>query len=128
VIKVTCALIVNEQHQVLAAQRSASMNLPLKWEFPGGKIELGETAEDCLVREIKEELNIGIEVLSELPANIHAYPTITIMLIPFVCKPISGPIVLKEHNDFKWLNKNELLALDWAEADIPILEHYIAIL
>ena len=126
-IKVTCALIVNEQNQVLAAQRSASMSLPLKWEFPGDKIEPGETAEDCLVREIKEGLNIGIEVLNELPTNVHEYPTITIMLIPFVSKHISGDIVLKEHNDFRWLNKNELLALDWAEADIPILKHYLSV-
>ena len=112
---------------MLAAQRSASMSLPLKWEFPGGKIELGETAEDCLVREIEEELNIAIEVVGELPANVHEYPTVTIMLIPFVCKHISGSIVLKEHDDFKWLNKNELLALDWTEADIPILKHYLSV-
>lgn len=126
-IKVTCALIVNEQNQVLAAQRSQLMSLPLKWEFPGGKIEPGETSEACLIREIKEELNMDIEVVNQLPENVHEYPTVTVMLIPFICKHIAGDIVLKEHNDFRWLNKNELLALDWAEADIPILKHYLSV-
>lgn len=101
------------------------MSLPLKWELPGGKIEPNESDEDCLVREIKEELNIEIEIIKSLEPNKHVYPTITIQLIPFICKQISGSIILKEHAAFKWLNTNELLDLDWAEADIPIINNYI---
>lgn len=124
-IKVTCALIVNNQNCVLATQRSQTMNLPLKWEFPGGKIEPNETAEDCLIREIKEELNIEIKIIQSLPSNTHAYPKITIELIPFICGHINGEIILKEHAQFKWLHTDELLALDWADADVPIVNHYL---
>lgn len=101
------------------------MSLPLKWEFPGGKIESDETPEHCLVREIKEELNIEIEILRDLPANTHAYPSITIKLIPFICKHMKGEIVLHEHADFKWLHSNELLDLDWADADVPIVKSFL---
>jgi 8-oxo-dGTP diphosphatase len=125
VIKVTCAIIVNADGLVFAAQRSAAMSLPLKWEFPGGKIEPGETAEACLIREIKEELHVDIEIVASLPTNTHQYPNVAILLIPFVCRITTGEIILKEHLDFKWLSKDELLALDWAEADVPIVRGYL---
>ncbi|MGF7042018.1 (deoxy)nucleoside triphosphate pyrophosphohydrolase [Mucilaginibacter lappiensis] len=124
-IKVTCALIINNEERILAAQRSNNMNLPLKWEFPGGKIEANETPEACLIREIKEELNIEIQIIKALPPNTHSYPNITIKLMPFICGHVKGDIILKEHADFKWLHKNELLALDWADADIPIVKYYL---
>jgi 8-oxo-dGTP diphosphatase len=125
VVNVTCALIIDNQNRLFAAQRSSKMSLPLKWEFPGGKIESNESSEECLIREIKEELNIDIEIVKNLPANIHAYPSIVIQLIPFICRQINGVITLKEHVNFKWLTTDELLDLDWAEADIPILYHYL---
>jgi 8-oxo-dGTP diphosphatase len=125
VIKVTCAIIVNADGLVFAAQRSPTMSLPLKWEFPGGKIEPGETAEACLIREIKEELHVDIEIVASLPTNTHQYPNVAILLIPFVCRITTGEIILKEHLDFKWLSKDELLALDWAEADVPIVKYYL---
>ncbi|WPU98784.1 (deoxy)nucleoside triphosphate pyrophosphohydrolase [Mucilaginibacter sp. cycad4] len=124
-IKVTCAIIVNTDGLVFAAQRSATMSLSLKWEFPGGKIEPGETAEACLIREIKEELHVDVEIVSSLPSNTHQYPNVTIQLIPFVCKITAGEVLLKEHLDFKWLAKDELLALDWAEADVAIVKYYM---
>jgi 8-oxo-dGTP diphosphatase len=98
----------------------------LKWELPGGKIEEGETAQECLVREIKEELGIHISVREQLPSFQHEYPNQkTIELLPFICKIKNGEIILKEHQQVKWLGKNELLLLDWAEADIPIVNFYI---
>ncbi len=124
-VDVTCALIINSQFQVFATQRSSTMNLPLKWELPGGKIEQNETPEECLIREIKEEINIEIEIIDSLPYNVHTYPSITIKLIPFISTHLKGEITLKEHVNFKWLNTNELLDLDWADADIPILKHYL---
>jgi 8-oxo-dGTP diphosphatase len=126
-IKVTCALIINHEGKILAAQRSSAMSLPLKWEFPGGKIEPSETAEQCLVREIKEELDIAVEIIKALPANRHIYPTITIELIPFICRYTEGEIILKEHAQYQWLPANELLTLDWADADVPIVENYLTL-
>ena len=125
VIDVTCALIIDSQRRLFTAQRSHIMSFPLKWELPGGKVESSESPEECLIREIKEEFDINIEIIESLPSNIHSYPTITIRLIPFICKHTNGEITLKEHTNFKWLNTNELLDLDWAEADIPILSNYL---
>ena len=124
-IKVSCAIIVNANGLVLVTQRSKKMPLPLKWEFPGGKIEENETAEECLIREIKEELNIEIEITGSLSPNDHKYPDKLIRLIPFICQQTGGEIVLKEHADYKWLDVKDLLDLDWAEADIPIVKQYL---
>ena len=124
-IQVSCAIIVNSIGKVLVTQRSALMPLPLKWEFPGGKIEDNETAEECLIREIKEELNIEIEITGSLSPNDHQYPDKLIRLIPFICRHKDVEIVLKEHADYKWLDVKDLLDLDWAEADVPIVKRYL---
>ena len=79
-IKVVCA-IININNKILAVQRSQTMNQPLKWEFPGGKIEPGESFEDCIKREIKEELNIEIVLLKRLSTINHDYPNFSIQLI-----------------------------------------------
>ena len=83
-IDVACA-IIEKDGRVLAAQRSETMSLPLKWEFPGGKIEPGESAAACLVREIAEELAVGIVIGAALPPSNWRYPDFAITLHPFVC-------------------------------------------
>ena len=123
-IPVTCAIILFDK-KVLAVQRSEAMKLPLKWEFAGGKIELGETEIDCIKREIFEELNIHIEVKERLTPVIHQYPDFKIKLIPFTAEYVSGELKLKEHSNFVLANKEELINLDWAEADLPILKEFI---
>lgn len=125
-INVTCAIIYIE-NKILVAQRSEKMKLPLKWEFPGGKLENRENEVDCIKREIKEELNIEIEVLKKLSNSIYDYGNFKINLIPFIAKYISGEILLFEHNDYRLLEKSELLNLDWAEADIPIVEEFLTL-
>lgn len=124
-ILVSCAIIVNLQKQVLVTQRSTTMPLPLKWEFPGGKIEADESAEECLIREIKEELNMEIEITGGLAPNDYQYPNKLIRLIPFICRQTGGTIVLKEHADYKWLETRDLLDLDWAAADVEVVEGYL---
>ena len=124
-IDVSCAIILHQSGKILVTQRSASMPLPLKWEFPGGKVEPGETPEESLIREIKEELDLNIKITGCLTPNTHSYAQSTIRLIPFICKIASGTIILKEHAAYRWLNNNEIQQLDWAEADVPIVKELL---
>ena len=124
IINVTCAIILKDE-KVLVAQRNEKMKLPFKWEFPGGKLEINENEIDCIKREIKEEININIEVLKRLSNNIHDYGTFKINLIPFLAHYLSGEIKLAEHKNYRLLEKSELLNLDWAEADLPIVEEFL---
>jgi len=120
-IGVVCAIIEIE-NKILVVQRSESMKLPLKWEFPGGKIEPNESEEEAIKREIREELNIDIIILKRLTPTYYKYPNIAIELIPFLVKYLGGDLELKEHNQHKLLKKEELSSLDWADADLPIIE------
>lgn len=124
-MKVTCAIILNNLNQVLALQRSSKMNLPLKWEFPGGKVEIGETFKECLIREIKEELGVTIAIQSSFGEYQYSYPTQSITLYPSICSIVSGKMALTEHKAFRWLDPEQLLQLDWAEADIAIVKDYL---
>ena len=124
-IHVTCA-IIERNGLILAAQRSADMNMPLKWEFPGGKIDPGETPEECLIREILEEMDIRICVGASLPSCTHQYSALTVTLYPFICSIESGEIVLHEHSAMNWLPPSELHTLDWAEADLPVIAAYLS--
>jgi 8-oxo-dGTP diphosphatase len=100
------------------------MHLAGKWEFPGGKIEEGETAEACIVREIKEGLDIVIRPIEHLIPVDHYYPEKSIRLIPFKCEIVEGEFSLAEHDKFLWVGKDDLLSLDWADADRAIIEMY----
>lgn len=120
-IEVTCALIMDDD-KILATQRSHGMHLAGKWEFAGGKIEKDESAEECIVREIDEELSVQISVLRQFESVVHYYPDKSIHLIPFLCRIISGTINLREHAEYKWVSKSEINTLDWAEADKKLIE------
>nr|WP_199080400.1 (deoxy)nucleoside triphosphate pyrophosphohydrolase [Pedobacter sp. ASV19] len=124
-INVCCAIIVREDGCVLVAQRGADQLLPYKIEFPGGKIEAGEQEEDCLVREIKEELNLDICIHKRMESHRHPYPGFSIHLIPFVCSIIGGEIQMSVHQNYSWLMPGELPDLDWAEADVPLMRNYL---
>lgn len=125
-LEVTCAIIIKD-HRILVTQRSATMSLPLKWEFPGGKIEPGEMATDCITREIREELNIEISIHEPLPPTEHDYGKFRIRLIPFVAAYVSGDISLKEHAHYLWASLDELEGLDWAAADVPVGQHFLRV-
>lgn len=121
------AVIFNERNDILCAQRSPSMSLPGMWEFPGGKIEPGESPEECLVREIREELGCLIEVRGRIADITHPYPDVLVRLITFRARILEGTPAPKEHAQLIWLPVDRLPALDWAPADIPtvraLLEH-----
>lgn len=121
IIPVACAIIEKDDH-FLAVQRSASMTHPLKWEFPGGKIENYESA---LLREILEELSIHTEIIRPLPIVTHTYTHACIELHPFVTKIVKGELTLTEHQSFAWLDKGSVGDVDWLEADIDILRSYL---
>ena len=109
---------------MLSARRSASMNLPLRWEFPGGKIEPGEGREECLKRELVEEMGVEIAVGRALTPTTHSYPTFDVTLYPYVCSIVCGEITLHEHSAMTWLPPERMLELEWADADLPIILEY----
>ncbi|MHA6697703.1 (deoxy)nucleoside triphosphate pyrophosphohydrolase [Chryseobacterium sp. A321] len=125
-IHVTCAIIQHD-HKILICQRSSTMTLPLKWEFPGGKIEQGESKQECLKREIQEELGLTIEVGQALPSVEHRYPTFEITLYPFLCSLKSGALEPLEHAQVEWVSLETLESYDWAEADVPIVKKLISL-
>lgn len=100
------------------------MSMPLKWEFPGGKIHEGESPEECLRRELVEELGIRIKVGKGLPIVTHHYESFSVTLYPYVCSIESGEIVLHEHAAIAWLPREQLDTLDFAEADLPVIAGY----
>ena len=100
------------------------MNLPLKWEFPGGKVEPGEGLEECLRRELVEEMGVQIAVGRPLTPATHEYPSFTVTLYPYVCSIVSGEITLYEHSAISWILAENMHELDWADADLPIIAEY----
>jgi 8-oxo-dGTP diphosphatase len=123
-VNVVCA-IIKKGNKILVTQRSEKMKLPLKWEFPGGKLEKGEDEVNCIKRELKEELNIEIKVLEKLTNSVFDYGDIQINLIPYIVEYVSGEITLLEHAEFRWIESNLFLGLDWADADLPIVKELI---
>lgn len=118
-ILVTCA-IIKKKGKILLARRSANQKLAGKWEFPGGKIEDGESPEECLKRELGEEFGIWVEVGRFITSNKHTYDHISIELLAFHTKHISGKFTLADHDKIEWVNPTELMNYDLAEADVPI--------
>ena len=118
------AAIITQDCKVLCVQRGehAKDYISLKWEFPGGKVELGENREDALVREIQEELATEIHELQFLMTVEHSYPDFHLTMYAYTCTLKNGEITLQEHDDMKWLTPEELNQLDWAEADLPVVE------
>ena len=102
------------------------MSLPLKWEFPGGKMLEGESPEACLRRELREELEIAVSIGAALAPTTHHYPSFSVTLYPLLCTIESGTLTLREHAAATWLAPENLYAVDWAEADLPVLAAYLA--
>ena len=93
-----------------------------QWEFPGGKLEVGETSQQALIREIQEELDVKIEVGELIDTIEYDYPTFHLSMDCFLCVVVDGEIILKEAEAAKWLDKDELYSVDWLPADIALIE------
>ena len=120
------AAIIKRNHKFLCTQRiNDGSYMSLKWEFPGGKIEENESPKEALKREIKEELRLDIEVKEFFFTVKHTYPNMRLIMHAFLCEMKQDTFTLEEHNSYRWLSPSELMTLDWAEADIPIVHEIL---
>lgn len=119
-VRVVAAIII-ENGKVFATQRGYG-EFKDGWEFPGGKIETDETPEEAIVREIKEELDTEVEVVKLLDTVEYDYPNFHLSMDCFICKILSGTLVLKEHEAAKWLTKETLRNVEWLPADLELIE------
>lgn len=120
-IEVVVAAIIKSSDKIFATQRSYG-EFKDGWEFPGGKIEPGETPEQALVREIKEELDTEIEIGELFDTVEYDYPHFHLTMHCFICTVRSGDLVLKEHKAAQWLTKDTLDSVDWLPADKDLIE------
>ena len=116
------AALIWDNDKFMICQRPASKARPLLWEFVGGKVEPGETKEQALIRECKEELDITLEVDDVFTEAIHEYPDITIRLTVFNAKITEGVPKLVEHNDLKWITPDEIPKYEFCPADVGVLK------
>jgi len=126
IIDVTCA-IIEDNGKILVAQRKKESSYSLLYEFPGGKINPGETEHECIQREIFEELRLRIAVHQPLTAVEHGEKEKVIRLIPFICSVIGGNLEVLEHEQVLWVYPEDLTSLNWCPADIPIMKEYLAV-
>ncbi|WJY71822.1 CTP pyrophosphohydrolase [Corynebacterium auriscanis] len=117
-IEVVGAVFVQDG-KILACKRGETMSLPGYWEFPGGKIEEGESPEQALRRELDEELNCRATVGDHLDTTAHEYDFGTVVLSTYICELGETDPILAEHEEMRWLTPSELRSVEWAPADLP---------
>ena len=116
------AAVIRSENKIFATARGYG-EFKGQWEFPGGKIEAGETPEEALAREIKEELETEIMVGSLIHTIEYDYPTFHLSMDCFWCEIVKGDLVLKEHEAAKWVTKEQLNSVEWLPADIKLVEN-----
>ena len=118
------AAVIQHQNKILAVQRGPAKYAYISenWEFPGGKMEAGETEEQTIIREIREELDMQIEVKSKLLTVEHPYPDFHLTMHTYLCETEQSEPKLTEHLAFRWLSLQELADMDWAGGDVPVME------
>ncbi|BDH60311.1 NUDIX hydrolase [Lysinibacillus sp. PLM2] len=121
-VHVVGAIIENDKNEIFCALRGPEMSLANYWEFPGGKIEAGETPEQALTREIKEEFNCSIEVGEKVEDTTYEYEKVIVRLETYMAKLVDGQPVALEHAETKWVSREEITEMNFAPADIPAVE------
>jgi len=115
------AALIKENDKILIAKRATGdKNVLGKWEFPGGKVKIGENEKQSIEREINEEFNIDIKAQKFIINNIYEYPSKTIDLRLYECEYVRGKFELCEHSEFRFVSRDEILNYDLCEADIPL--------
>lgn len=117
---IVAAAVILDGDRVLITQRKKGSNQELKWEFPGGKVEDRENPEQCIIREIKEELNMDIVVQDIFKVVMHTYVDRSILLLAYLCRHTGGDLIPLGCKDFSWISVSRLMQFDLAEADIPV--------
>ena len=123
-ITVTAA-VVEKDGRILIAKRKKGWRFEGKWEFPGGKIEASETPEECLRRELREELGIETRIGTFICSSTYAYPYATVQLLVYRAFHLSGEYTLHDHQEIRWVIPEELRQYDFPEADKPVIEKLI---
>ena len=121
-IRVTAAILEKNGKILIAKRKTGDKLFAGLWEFPGGKVEEGETPEECMARELKEELDIEVEVGELITSNKHKYPHGIFELLAYRVKHISGEMVLNDHEEMKWVTADEMSDFEFPPADIPIIK------
>ncbi len=119
------AAVIKKDNKYLIAQRNRNKHFAFHYEFPGGKVDNGETFEIALQREIKEELSIGIKIYKKISSQIHKDDKINVKIHYFLCEQLNGTIILSEHEDLKWVTKKELSSYKMAPGDSKIIEFLV---
>jgi 8-oxo-dGTP diphosphatase len=114
------AAVIGRNGSVLVARRAKGQHLAQKWEFPGGKIEENESPQECLHRELREELGVTVEVGEFIGESVFSYPEKRVRLLAYHVKLLAGDITLTVHDRMHWVKIQDLSTVDLAEADIPI--------
>ena len=121
-MRVVAGIILNEEGKILLTKRAEGQSRALLWEFPGGKVEEGETDQESLKRELKEELCLEVEVLEHLVTVYHSYPDLTIELVCYLCRTSRSRPCLTVHSDYAWVDFDELESFNLAGADRKAVE------
>lgn len=124
-IDVTAAILVKDG-KVLIAKRKSGDKLPHKWEFPGGKVEAGETPQECLQREMHEEFGIDVGVGEYIGESVYHYHHGAIRLLAYRTMWQGGNLSLKEHADYAWVRRDQLEKFEFAPADLPFVQKLIS--
>ena len=116
-----------QKGEILCTKRDAGKYdyISYKWEFPGGKMEQGENEKQTLARELKEELEINVDIFDKYYQVEHDYPDFHLSMAVYTCKMLSNQIKMNVHKDIKWVNPQDLLSLDWAGADLPVAKKIV---
>tara|TARA_B100000700_G_C14439681_1_gene576485 strand:- start:134 stop:511 length:378 start_codon:yes stop_codon:yes gene_type:complete len=112
--------VIKKENLYLIVKRNKHKHLGLKWEFPGGKVEINESFEQALSREIKEELNVEIDIVNKIAEENYNDNKINVILYYYLCRIKEGDIFLSEHEDYAWVEKKDFLTYDFLEGDREI--------